>query len=335
MALKIADFTVLPILYSKSTNHYLYLREHITKPHHTREVDPLPNGRTLFVVNVPPDATERELSLFFKTCGHIERVIFSTDSWATEEYGPMENSDDESEQEGEEGEQEDLPEETMVDEVGEQPRKRRRLSKKESKNNAPPQVVPVSQPELPLRNFRHTGFTAHIVFTDLGSLSNALSLPSVSSDQRRWPPTAEMSQPSGLAHYIALHDAQRPSLAAVKTHADTYIEVYEYNKALTKQKSKYKKGEAIVDEDGFTLVTRGGAYGQTLGGGVSVATKQFMKDAAVDEGIRSGRRGKKKNKKHEKDNFYKFQIHEQKRQGELLYLSGQTLVYHLQIYRAY
>ncbi|KAF9218294.1 hypothetical protein BS17DRAFT_791769 [Gyrodon lividus] len=32
---------------------------------------------------------------------------------------------------------------------------------------------------------------------------------------------------------------------------------------------------AIVDEDGFTLDTRGVAYGQALGSGVGVASKTF------------------------------------------------------------
>ena len=41
----------------------------------------------------------------------------------------------------------------------------------------------------------------------------------------------------------------------------------------------YKKGEAIMGEDGFTPVTRGGAYGKTLGGGVGVASKKFQRSA--------------------------------------------------------
>ena len=42
------------------------------------------------------------------------------------------------------------------------------------------------------------------------------------------------------------------------------------------QTSKYRKGEVIVDDEGLTLVTRSGAYGQTLGWGVSVASKRFQ-----------------------------------------------------------
>ena len=102
----------------------------------------------------------------------------------------------------------------------------------------------------------------------------------------------------------------RPTLANVREYADTAIQAYDYAQARLKQKSKYKKGEAIVDEDGFTLVTRGGAYGQTVGGGVGVASKKFQK-----EGVTSKRTRKNKKEPKEKDAFYAFQVHEKKRRG--------------------
>lgn len=93
----------------------------------------------------------------------------------------------------------------------------------------------------------------------------------------------------------------------MKAHADSSLEFYEYELAKKKQKSKYRKGEAIVDEDGFTLVTRGGAYGQTLGGGVSVASKRFQRS-----GETTRNRNSKKEKK-EKEGFYAFQKAEKQR----------------------
>jgi len=65
-----------------------------------------------------------------------------------------------------------------------------------------------------------------------------------------------------------------------------------------------------VDEDGFTLVTRGGAYGKTLGGGVAVADKKFV--AEVSKGNRS-----KKRKEKREEAFYAFQVHEKRRQATL------------------
>jgi hypothetical protein len=87
------------------------------------------------------------------------------------------------------------------------------------------------------------------------------------------------------------------------------MERFEFDLSKSKQEAKYRKGEAIVDEDGFTLVTRGGAYGQTLGGGVGVASRKFMLTG------KTGSR-RKKDKKKEKDVFYAFQKAEKQRKGE-------------------
>jgi hypothetical protein len=103
-----------------------------------------------------------------------------------------------------------------------------------------------------------------------------------------------------------LYDSLRPPLDAVREHADSAMELYEYELAKTKPKSKYRKGEAVVDEDGFTLVTRGGAYGQTLGGGVGVASKKFQQSGQTT-------RDRKKKDSKEKDGFYAFQRAEKQR----------------------
>jgi len=66
-----------------------------------------------------------------------------------------------------------------------------------------------------------------------------------------------------------------------------------------------------VDEDGFTLVTRGGAYGKTLGGGVAIADKKFVAE------VSKGKRAKKKKEKKEKETFYAFQVHEKRRKAVL------------------
>ena len=83
--------------------------------------------------------------------------------------------------------------------------------------------------------------------------------------------------------------------------------MYEYEQQTKKkQKSQYRKGEAIVDADGFTLVARGGTYGKTLGGGVAVATKRLQ---------RSGQARSNKKEKKENEGFYAFQKAEKQRSG--------------------
>jgi ribosomal RNA-processing protein 7 len=180
------------------------------------------------------------------------------------------------------------------------------------KQKAVPKVIPL--PTVAMRSLRRTGGIGHIVFTSKKAIDSVLALPK-GSLPLVWPKfkASSAAEPSGLVHYISRHKNLRPSLNAIKEHADSSMEVYEYKIAQeSKRNSKYKKGEAIVDEDGFTLVTRGGAYGQTLGGGVGVASKKFMEEQKNE--IIGGKRNRKK-KEQKKEGFYAFQIREKRIQG--------------------
>ncbi|KAJ7805772.1 ribosomal RNA-processing protein 7-domain-containing protein [Mycena olivaceomarginata] len=276
---------VLPVSYTGSSTQYIYARPHTGSKKTVSQA--LPDGRTLFLVNVPPDASERELVLLFKPSGTVEKVVFDLD--AQETLVETDDSDEEAESELDENENEN--------ENGDedpQPRKRRKLNKPQ-----PPKVVPL--PATPLRRLRPTGRTAHLVFLDASSLARALA---PQPKPRAWPTAAE--EPCGLAHYAALHAALRPPLDAVRAHADSAMELHEFAARQTRQAGRYRKGEAVVDEDGFTLVTRGGAYGQTLGGGVAVASKKFQESGETRA------RNKKKEPK-QKAGFYAFQKAEKQR----------------------
>lgn len=298
----IAGFTPIPVQYSSSSTHYIYARPHTgPKKAAPQNQQALPEGRTLFLVNVPPDATERELTLLFKQSGTVERVIFDGDGPAEETEEPMSDSDEED-PDGEDmsGVEAELEAEPA------RPRKKRKTSK--DNKAAAPQIVPL--PSHTTRTLRRTGRAAHVIFLDASSLARALSAPSTTTP-RPWP--RDPDAPSGLAHYTALYASRRPPLDAVKAHADSWMAHFEHAQAKKRQASKYKKGEAQVDADGFTLVTRGGAYGQTLGGGVGVASKRFQQTGTTSK---RGRKHKKEPK--EKDSFYAFQIHERKRKGASL-----------------
>ncbi|KAL5527863.1 hypothetical protein ACEPAG_6664 [Sanghuangporus baumii] len=283
----LSGFAVLPVVYSKDAIHILYAKQHSTAKKTTSKDAPdvLPKDRTLFLVNVPPDATERELTLFFKPDGIVEKVVFDQRAAEEEALNALEESDDDDEGQ-------DKDESMEVDEG--QPAKKPKKSKIKDERST---LVPL--PTTSLRTFRQTGRTAFVVFLDASSLTKALT---PSYKPRLWPNSPE---PRGLAHYKALYSAMRPPLDAVRAHAESAIALYDYEEAKRKRSSEYRKGEAIVDEDGFTLVTRGGAYGKTLGGGVAVATKQFQETWETST---------KKKKKAEKEGFYAFQRHEKKRQ---------------------
>ncbi|KAJ3186601.1 Ribosomal RNA-processing protein 7 A [Gaertneriomyces sp. JEL0708] len=72
----------------QDVTHQLYIRAHESRKKAstssaTVEDDEddgvLPLGRTLFVVNIPADATERHLARLFRRCGRIERVVWHND----------------------------------------------------------------------------------------------------------------------------------------------------------------------------------------------------------------------------------------------------------------
>ncbi|KAG1828905.1 ribosomal RNA-processing protein 7-domain-containing protein [Suillus subalutaceus] len=203
----LSGFTVIPIAYPSST-HYIYARAHAKSKSKTK----------------PTIRTEHELTLLFKHCGTVERVLFDFNS----ADALTEHASDSDEEMSEAAVNEEPDTEAR-------PRKKRKLQTSEP---TPPEVIPLPSPSL--RTLR------------------------------------KLDLPRGLSHYMAKYDNERPPLDAVKAHADSFMDRFEFDLSKSKQEAKYRKGEAIVDEDGFTLVTRGGAYGQTLGGGVGVASKKFM-----------------------------------------------------------
>ncbi|KAH9854966.1 ribosomal RNA-processing protein 7-domain-containing protein [Lenzites betulinus] len=298
----VSGFTVLPVVYSASATHVLYARSHAAPKHkdakgkQREQIAARPHGRTLFLVNVPPDATERELTLLFKPCGTVERVIFSTAGSTALEDEASESEDGSDDEDGEAVGGSGSEDEDVAD-ADSRPKKKRKLGLPQA-----PRVVPL--PSHSLRTFRRTGHTAYVVFLDSSSLERALKPP---QKPYQWPQDKET--PLGIDHYETLYASLRPPLDIVRAHADSWMQAFEYEQAKKKQESKYHKGEAIVDEDGFTLVTRGGAYGKTLGGGVGVASKRFQKEQAGG----GKRHRKEKKEKKEKDAFYAFQIHEKKR----------------------
>ena len=260
----------------------------------------------MFMVNVPPDATEREIVLLFKSCGTVEEVVFDAD-------GPGEDSDSDSEEDSSE---ENTGSDATSPTVRERPKSA--ADKSTPSRTQRPKVIPL--PVVPHRTLRRTGHTAHILFLDASSCTRALALARPGAKPIQWPVDGDTECPRGLAHYVLQYEADRPPLDAVRTHADSAVARFDFDlaarKAALRRDSKYKKGEAFVDEDGFTLVVRGGAYGQAVGGGVGIASRKFM-----DKHVK-GKDSKRKRKKHEEGNeksaFYSFQIHEKKRNGASL-----------------
>lgn len=186
-------------------------------------------------------------------------------------------------------------------------KKRRKLSKKQ-----PPKIVPL--PTSDVRILRTTGHTAHVVFQSPNALQAALKPV---ENPLKWPKSR--NPPLGLAHYISKYDSLRPTLDAVKQHADSSLQAYEFIRERRERakmgidedgedEEKKQKAGPIVDEDGFTLVTRGGPKR-----GPKVVTKDFAAAIQHGEENEAAERLKKHQEKiHHKD-FYRFQVREKKR----------------------
>ena len=322
----ISGFLPLPVLYDHDTRHMLYIRAHVgASSRNTRNIE-WPEERTIFMVNVPPDATEREIVLLFKSCGTVEEVIFDADG-SSKDADKDGTTDSESDAESD------------ATPPSQSPVQKQRKSIASSSTTDPstsrsqrPKVTLL--PTVPLRTLRRTGHTAHILFLDASSCTRALALAHPGSKPLLWPANGDTKCPRGLAHYITQYESARPSLDAVRAHADSAIARFDFDlaarKAVLRRESKYKKGEALVDEDGFTLVVRGGAYGQAVGGGVGVASRKFMDEYAKGIPEKGGKSRRKRHKEgKEKAAFYAFQIHEKKRNGACLFLCVSSLLCHV------
>lgn len=301
---QIGTFKVLQI-----GSHYAYMRAHDGE-----------DDKTMFMVNLPTDTTDRHIKSIFASAGAVESVRL----WKSEVLS-----------------------EAIVEKEEEE------FSTKGNKRDGGPPIV-VQLPSIDPRHPHHflpTATSAHITFLDESSLERALFQSHVKS----WPdPFSGISQakarlesqeeqpqnrkkksirtadeaaaaagsisapPVGVEYLLSRHRALRPSLADVKAHVDSVIANYDYRKTHPIKKkigiqavSVGPNGE-LLDEDGFTIVKSSGKYGRTAdgegGSSVKVARRRGgdnLEDDAVKE---------KKRKRFELEDFYRFQKREQKRE---------------------
>ena len=98
----LAGLVLFPVTYSPQATHIIYGKAHSgsSKKASGSNASPLPVGRTLFIVNVPPDATERELSLFFKPHGLVEKVVWDQNAAEEEVMNDFSDSEEDEDEEG-------------------------------------------------------------------------------------------------------------------------------------------------------------------------------------------------------------------------------------------
>ncbi|PWN37430.1 uncharacterized protein FA14DRAFT_109092, partial [Meira miltonrushii] len=268
--------------------HWCYMRAHTGGE----------DERTMFLVNLPIDTTEKHIRIIFAQAGQIENVKL----WKGKGVELMEEDEEDEEQPSGSSKK-------VVQQI--------------------PKVVPL--PSFDPRDpnpFLPTSTSAHVTFLDESSLARALEIHSKRSNTVRTAEeaaakSATSAPPVGLDYLLARHRAVRPASSLVKEHADSVIALFEYRLKNPKQKSKASTGgiEAVsvgpngemLDADGFIIVQSTGKYGRTAdaqGGSVRVARSRAQGErnrGADDEPA-------KKKKRLELDDFYRFQRREAKRQ---------------------
>ena len=219
-----------------------------------------------------------------------------------------EDEDDEEEVERKKSDPQFVPNEAVVLSRGQKKRQRK-------KKGLPPSVPTVTP--LPSLNPRTDPYglsgshIAHVTYVDAVSIKKVMSytdsaipLPSPSS-------TNTTTNPTGLEYYTSQHSTLRPRTADIKLFADSSMNRYDHlHSLLLSSRARQKGAGALVDEDGFTVVVRGGRYGRTGGRG-------DLGSGSVGVGV--AKRGltpkELKGGAAEMDDFYKFQKVDRKRKG--------------------
>ena len=276
----VQDFAVLPLTvpplpsFPKRTTHYLYLRPNAPR------VPTSDTPRELFLVNIPVDTTEAHVrSLFADQLGgpRVEDVDF--ENVVTRTGKGIKAS--------------------IVQSEGKKGKKRKRDSGNgEDRANEEKEVGLL--PEIWDRQLHRTGSTAVVRFVDRSSAEMAIrevKRAIKSGREIRWPTNISNIPPLGLARYLS-HDALTyPDPAILQASVDEYMAAFAV--AETERESQLARQRSVPDEDGFITVTRGGK------GGRAPAREELTK--ARDEEM------KKKETERVKDDFYRFQLREKKK----------------------
>ncbi|EIW68461.1 hypothetical protein TREMEDRAFT_63629 [Tremella mesenterica DSM 1558] len=161
-----------------------------------------------------------------------------------------------------------------------------------------PSIIPLPNPPRP---FGKSGLrTAHITFLSNISLNRLFSSSpnpiqmndylssshhtSIRSETRKelQKRKEEMEREDGdevvlgLNHYLKRYNSSRPNLSLIKVHADSALDKYDHLHSLLLSSRARKRGAgALVDDEGFTVVVRGGRHGRTGGEmGVGVVSQK-------------------------------------------------------------
>ncbi|KAF9292075.1 Ribosomal RNA-processing protein 7 [Mortierella alpina] len=268
----------------KNVLHYIYFKKHESP----KEDSKTPKNRTLFVLNIPVDATETHLRDLFKPCGRVVSVHF---------INKVHDTNMTKEEREQQEELERLEKEAAMIEA--ESGNKTKGSKKGSKSKQA-----AGSAEDHSRTLYATGSQAYVVFLEEQELTKALTMK---RKKRSWINTGGDATPSdaaklsslGVSKWINEYHMKRPEASVLQVKVDDYMEKFERSEYEAQQAALARLN--VMDEDGFTLVTRAGKGGHNTDGVITVT-------AAKAEDVKN-----LKPKKKELQDFYRFQMREAKR----------------------
>ncbi|KAF2788676.1 hypothetical protein K505DRAFT_314466 [Melanomma pulvis-pyrius CBS 109.77] len=280
----VSDFTILPLtlpsvvlpeIYANAS-HYLYIKPHAPS-HPTASAD-----RSLFIANVPIDASESNIrALFAEQLGgsRVESVEFDSAVPAVAGVKRWRDINKGGDSQGEgRGKKRKRDEDIVAEGVV------------EDKESRLPQIWP--------GELRASGGTAVVIFVDERSAKGALrEVQRVVKDGRsaRW----IEGEGLGLQRYEKHHALKYPPKEALQSSINAYLT--QFNRAEIARNRLRSKQRSVPDEDGFITVVRGGRTGPAR---LEEAEK---KKAELEE---------RKKKNGVKDDFYRFQTREKRKEAE-------------------
>ncbi|KAF9169751.1 Ribosomal RNA-processing protein 7 [Mortierella sp. AD010] len=294
---QIANFYILPLHMPaistthssptyKNVLHYLYFKKHESPKQDAKT----PRDRTLFLLNIPVDATESHIRDLFKPYGRVASIHFLN------RVRDSNLSKEEREQ------QEELERLEREAEAAEEAQNNK--TKKGNKKQQQQQQQATGAEDTQRRKLFATGSQAYVVFLEEQELVKALNMK---RKKRSWIVTGPEATPAdaaklsslGVAKWLNDYHRMRPNHSALQTKVDDYMDKFERSEYEAQQAALARLN--VMDDDGFTLVTRAGNKGYNTDGVIKV-------QAIKTEDVKNI-----KPKKKELQDFYRFQMREAKR----------------------
>jgi len=288
---KVQDFTVLPIHLppqpsypNANVTHYLYLRRDAPKGPEEQTAD---TKRSLFVANIPIDATEEAFRKLFKeSCGaRVERVEF----------------DDEGRRSALTPGVEMMVQGTLVTVPVAGKKRKRGVNSATAESEAARKIM--QDMELPQtwdRKIWKSGSSAVVVFVD-ETTRNAVLKECGRVNRKgtvvQWPEVEE-GEELGSKRYRTHHSLTYPPRDLLQKSVNTYLT--HFTSLETARSKLLARQRQVPDEDGFITVTRGGRAGP----------------ARMEEAQAAQERLQEREKKRIGGDFYRFQTREGRKMKE-------------------